>query len=253
MKKDQIRVYVKEHDQQWEEATIDNTLEALQRLVGGYIETVYVDGRVVLIVNEEGRLCRLPFNLPFQEHDLYGTVVAVGVDGEEFTDVPYSDLKSWNHYFWGLAGEPAGLVKVTVEMLTSAPAYRDVTCREQMYEKLLETLSDAIEAAGGFVFTEAEAPFDEKQRCLYLRVDYENRDVSHGTIKRRVIPHVQIAQMYPADKLDTLDVMKKGMKKSAIKTMHENGGIYWEKTSTSMDGDIRIRAQSRIAVRHGRD
>ena len=38
---------------------VENTLEALQQEVGGYIETLSI-ADVVIICNEEGRLCGLP-------------------------------------------------------------------------------------------------------------------------------------------------------------------------------------------------
>ena len=66
---------------------IDNTLEALQKAVGGYIETVTVFSNGCLICNEEGRL----LNLEPQEilgETFFGTCLFVGVDGEEFTDIP---------------------------------------------------------------------------------------------------------------------------------------------------------------------
>lgn len=63
---------------------IDNTLEALQDLVGGYIETVNLPGGIVMIVNEEGKILRLPMNFRFNCDPIRGTAVFVGVDGEEF-------------------------------------------------------------------------------------------------------------------------------------------------------------------------
>lgn len=41
---------------------IDNTLEALQEFVGGYIETVTITEKLVLICNEEGKIKNLPKN-----------------------------------------------------------------------------------------------------------------------------------------------------------------------------------------------
>lgn len=71
---------------------IENTLEALQNAVGGYIETVrlMVDD-AVMIVNEEGLLRGLPYNTAASHlamQPIHGTAVVVGVSGEEFTDIP---------------------------------------------------------------------------------------------------------------------------------------------------------------------
>lgn len=71
---------------------IENTLEALQAVVDGYIEAVtLVPGRAVMIVNEEGLLRGLspnPIASAVANTQIVGTSVVVGVDGEDFTDVP---------------------------------------------------------------------------------------------------------------------------------------------------------------------
>lgn len=74
------------------EVDIENTLEALQAAVDGYIEAVtLVPGRAVMIVNEEGLLRGLspnPIASAVANTQIVGPAVVVGVDGEEFTDVP---------------------------------------------------------------------------------------------------------------------------------------------------------------------
>lgn len=71
---------------------IENTLEALQNAVGGYIETVRLRvDNAVMIVNEEGLLLGLPFNAvasALAGQTIVGVALVVGVRGEEFTDVP---------------------------------------------------------------------------------------------------------------------------------------------------------------------
>lgn len=67
---------------------MDNTLEALQSMVGGYIETVTLATDLVLICNEEGFLWGLPDNCQLLGMRLVGTIVLAGVKGEEFADVP---------------------------------------------------------------------------------------------------------------------------------------------------------------------
>ena len=74
------------------ETEIENTLEALQAAVDGFIETVtLVQDRAVMLVNEEGLLRDLPLNpvaSAVANTQIVGTAIVVGVDGEEFTDVP---------------------------------------------------------------------------------------------------------------------------------------------------------------------
>lgn len=71
---------------------IDNTLEALQAAVDGYIETVpLVADKAVMIVNEEGLLRGMPYNAfatLIAARNIVGPALIVGVDGEEFTDIP---------------------------------------------------------------------------------------------------------------------------------------------------------------------
>ena len=71
---------------------IENTLEALQAEVGGYIETVTISANAVVICNEEGLLRGLPFNCWFFDMPFVGTILVVGRDRDEFCDVPETDF-----------------------------------------------------------------------------------------------------------------------------------------------------------------
>ena len=66
---------------------IDNTLEALQAEVGGYIEAVTI-ADAVIICNEEGRILGLPHNCRFCGVDFVGTILIVGYADDTFCDVP---------------------------------------------------------------------------------------------------------------------------------------------------------------------
>lgn len=57
-----IRVIVKEPGKPAEQREIENNLETLQELVGGYIEDVHIGSNILVIVNEEGKLKHLDFN-----------------------------------------------------------------------------------------------------------------------------------------------------------------------------------------------
>ena len=73
-------------------ADIENTLEALQAAVDGYIEAVtLIPGKAVMIVNEEGLLRGMAPNTiasAVANTQIVGSAVVVGVDGEDFTDIP---------------------------------------------------------------------------------------------------------------------------------------------------------------------
>lgn len=99
-----IRAIVKRPDEKIGHVTnISDSLENLQRTVGGYIETVTIiteEPKVVIICNEEGRILNLPYNCTISGIDFYGDIIAVGVSGDEFADLPAAiTLKLWNEEF----------------------------------------------------------------------------------------------------------------------------------------------------------
>lgn len=96
---DTIRIYLKRpEDMTFIPGEISNTLEALQELVGGYIEPIRLRADLAAIVNEEGVLRDMPFNMYLAGHWLRGTIVLIGVDGEEFTHAPFANAAQANRY-----------------------------------------------------------------------------------------------------------------------------------------------------------
>ena len=87
-----IRAIVKRSDEIYGHVTaISNTLENLQRTVGGYIEAVEIGPDIVIICDEEGKIKGKPFNMavPNNPNDFFsGDIVVLGVRGEEFDDCP---------------------------------------------------------------------------------------------------------------------------------------------------------------------
>lgn len=67
---------------------IENDLKALQQAVGGWIETVTLPNGLCVICDEEGLLKRKSYNTYIGGIDFVGTILIVGVDGENFADVP---------------------------------------------------------------------------------------------------------------------------------------------------------------------
>lgn len=99
-----IRVLVKEPYKEPYLKEIEDTLENLQEIVGGYIESVDMPGlkNVDLYVNEEGKMDRLDGNfwLPEYEDCVVGTCFMVGADPEEgelvsITDKQVDDCKKY--------------------------------------------------------------------------------------------------------------------------------------------------------------
>jgi hypothetical protein len=80
----EIKVIVKKVNGPLEVKVISDSLEIMQGIVGGYIETSTLDNDVVLICNEEGKMNGLRPNLLFPNDIIVGDVffVSDGDDGE---------------------------------------------------------------------------------------------------------------------------------------------------------------------------
>lgn len=89
--KETIRVIIKKTGERYgHEVEIPNTLAAIQEAVGEFIETLRLDGGLIAICDEEGLLKRSGWNMFLGGIPICGTIVFVGVDGEEFDDCPLS-------------------------------------------------------------------------------------------------------------------------------------------------------------------
>lgn len=90
---DKIEVLVFEPQEECYFKEIDNTLEAMQEIVGGYIECVTMnhldDGKdLVLICNEGGAINGLPLTgLEVHGQPMFGTVIICRGDGGEFASI----------------------------------------------------------------------------------------------------------------------------------------------------------------------
>ena len=84
---DKVNIYVKEPHGVWHKDTIDNTLKAFQKVVGGYIEVVTLERNTVIVCNEEGLLNWMPYNCTIDGNDFAGTIIMVKEDGEEFASI----------------------------------------------------------------------------------------------------------------------------------------------------------------------
>lgn len=95
-----IRIIVV-HPRKIEVKEVPNTLEALQKLVGGNIEQfrAFSDNDIATLCNEEGYFLDLPDNHHFP--GIVGTVLIVGVRGEDFCSVSPSKAKRLMCLFGG--------------------------------------------------------------------------------------------------------------------------------------------------------
>ena len=77
----------------FEDIEVANDLKALQTEVDGYIETYTIAEDMVVICNEEGLIWDMEYNTTIAGVSFYGTILLVGVDGENFADVPTTAAK----------------------------------------------------------------------------------------------------------------------------------------------------------------
>ena len=69
------------------EPLFPNELKAFQEAVGGYIEALVLSDDLLLMVNKDCLLLKLPYNVTVWGAPLVGTVLAVGTDGQEFASI----------------------------------------------------------------------------------------------------------------------------------------------------------------------
>ena len=86
-----MKVIIKEVGKFPQVKEIENTLDVLKELVGGYIETITLHDDIILICNEEGKLQGLPPNFAMGNDVIVGTVVFVSFDGKE----DFTGLNDW--------------------------------------------------------------------------------------------------------------------------------------------------------------
>ena len=97
-----ISVIIKQPGRVPYKTNISPRLENLQAAVGGYIETVTLGSDWAIICNEEGRMIGMPYNCTVFGIGFVGPIVFIGVDGEEFADLPigFADFKKMFKKLW---------------------------------------------------------------------------------------------------------------------------------------------------------
>ena len=76
---------------------VENDGDAIRAELGGPMEAVTIAEDLVILCDEEGRLNGKEHNITMRRLgvDFVGTILIVGVDGEEFCDVPELDGVLW--------------------------------------------------------------------------------------------------------------------------------------------------------------
>ena len=95
-----MKVYKLEPNKAGYVKEIDNTLEVLQKEIGGYIQVCYIDNGLIAIVDEEGKLKDLPMNAYIPNYGVInGNIVFARDDGEDFTSLTDEDIEMLKHWF----------------------------------------------------------------------------------------------------------------------------------------------------------
>ena len=94
-----MRVVIKKVGEPAKVVEIENTLSALQEIVGGYIEVVGVGGEVLMICNEEGKLNGAKYNFDLGNDFIVGDVLFVQSKGEDFTDLDDNNIEAVMKFF----------------------------------------------------------------------------------------------------------------------------------------------------------
>lgn len=102
-----LKAYVKMPGKVPYSTWISDSLENLQRFVGGYIEAVTIASDAVIIVNEEGAIRGdVPFNCEYLGMMFFGPMIFLGSKGDEFDDIPidFKTFKERNSELWEVNG-----------------------------------------------------------------------------------------------------------------------------------------------------
>ena len=102
-------------------ADIDDSLESLQKTVGGYIEAIYpFEDKITIICDEESKLkSDTEWNrlLPETGDVIKGTFIIAGLGDEDFTDITPELAEKYKQRFWDIElfiPTPNGLMPIVI-------------------------------------------------------------------------------------------------------------------------------------------
>lgn len=113
-----IRVLVVEPERRPEEREIEDSLKAMQGIVGGFIQPIYLGEGVALVCNDEGKLMDLSANRGLRGEDgqvydiVFGTFFLCGApaDSDHFISLTPEQIERYRErfytpeMFWGMDG-----------------------------------------------------------------------------------------------------------------------------------------------------
>jgi len=84
---DMINVIVKNPGEPFELNRLANDFNLFRDIIGGFIETLPATDKDLILCDEDGLLKKLPYNISWRGHDLFGTIIFAGNGFKEFADV----------------------------------------------------------------------------------------------------------------------------------------------------------------------
>jgi len=104
-----MKILIVEPDKRPRVAEIEHTLEAMQDVVGGYIQAIYPwDDPVALVCDDEGLLKDAPFNrLVTPSTAVFGTFFVCGLCEDNFVDLPEAMIEKYEQ----VLGDPEMLIR----------------------------------------------------------------------------------------------------------------------------------------------
>ncbi|MCL2321839.1 MAG: DUF3846 domain-containing protein [Oscillospiraceae bacterium] len=96
---DKIKVLVVEPEKEPYLKEIDNEIKTMQKLVNGYIETVFLTSTAVLVCNDEGMINGSKRNRSYDFGFIYGTFFIAGIDEPDFASLNDLDIKKYTKKF----------------------------------------------------------------------------------------------------------------------------------------------------------
>lgn len=79
-----MKIVIKRVNSKPEIKEIEGSLHEMQELVGGHIECLRITDEIICVLNEEGRIKKLPINFMFGKHVIFGDVFFCSEDFEDF-------------------------------------------------------------------------------------------------------------------------------------------------------------------------
>ena len=103
-----MRVLVVEPERRPEMREIDDSLKAMQEIVGGLIQSIYLGDSVALVCNDEGKMINLPMNRGLRDKDgqiydiVSGTFFLCGApaDSDHFTSLTPEQIERYYERFY---------------------------------------------------------------------------------------------------------------------------------------------------------